>query len=100
MNVDIQAVHFNAREELLQFVKDNVAKLQQFYAHITSVDVILKAEKDEKGDNKKVEIKIAVPGKTLFAEDHHDSFEEATTSVCDKLKRQIIKYRDKQYAHH
>ena len=55
----------------------------------------------DKGDSNKVlkkhiEIKLSVPGSTIFAEEKGTTFEEATDLALEALKSQIKKFKDKR----
>jgi putative sigma-54 modulation protein len=94
-NVKVESVHFTADQKLVDFINERVNKLNTFFDHIVSTDVILKVDKKESPQNKVVEIKMLVPGKDLFAKKQADSFEEATDEVVEALRRQIKKYKEK-----
>src|SRR6476620_4298427 len=42
MNVNIQTVHFDADQKLIQYVNQKIEKLPQFHDRIINVDVFLK----------------------------------------------------------
>lgn len=100
MKIDIQTLHFTAWEPLKEFIYNHVSKLDHYWDQIEMAEVTLKTEKDTADyENKVVEIRLHVPGNDLFAIDKSGSFEAAVDSVCQKLKKQIIKTKDKMYAH-
>jgi putative sigma-54 modulation protein len=45
--------------------------------------------------DKKVEIKINVPGATLYAEEISKSFEESTDLAIESIRRQVSKRKEK-----
>jgi len=100
MDVQIQAIHFDADEKLVDFVEEKVERLSQYYDHIIGAEVKLKVEKAGGHENKITEIKIAIPGKDLFASKQCDSFEEAADEAVDALRRQIKKHKEKLTAKH
>jgi putative sigma-54 modulation protein len=95
MKIKVQSIHFDADRKLLEFVEEKVDKLFQFYDHIIDSEVFLRLDKSDNSDNKVAEIKINTPGKTLFAKEQCSSFEEATDTAVDSLRRQIIKHKEK-----
>lgn len=99
MKLDIQAVHFVADQKLKDFIIKKTDKLNQYYDGIVSGEAILRLEKKEVLENKIVEIKIEVPGQTLFAKKQCKTFEEATDEVVDALRRQIKKMKEKMLTH-
>ena len=56
MNINIQTVHFDADEKLLEFVGKKVQKLATFHDRITRVDVFLKLDNSKKYRNGKKSI--------------------------------------------
>lgn len=95
MTINIQSVHFDADKKLLGFVNDKVAKLSTFYDGIISSEVILRLDKSANTDNKIAEVKMLGPGNEFFAKKQCVSFEEATDLVCEALKTQLKKHKDK-----
>jgi putative sigma-54 modulation protein len=98
MKVKVQSIHFNADRKLLTFIEEKVDKLRQFYEDIIDSEVFLRLEKSDSAENKIAEIRVNTPGKTLFAKEQCKSFEEATDSAVEALRKQITKYKEKQRA--
>jgi putative sigma-54 modulation protein len=98
MKIRVQSIHFNADKKLLEFIQKKVDKLDQFFDQIISGEVYLKLENVEDEENKISEIKLIVPGMTLFAKEQCKSFEEATDLAIESLKKQITKHKDKTRA--
>ncbi len=94
--VNVEAVHFTADQQLVDFINVKVDKLNKFFDNIVNTDVILKVEKKESFENKIVEIKMNVPGKELFAKKTGDSFESATDECVEALRRQVKKYKERK----
>jgi len=95
MKIKVQSIHFTADKKLLQFVEEKVDKLLQFYDSIIDSEVYLRLDKSENTENKITEIKINIPGKTLFAKEQCKSFEEATDVAIEALRKQITKQKEK-----
>lgn len=95
MNVQIQAIKFDADRKLLEFVEAKMAKLDRFVERTTGADVILKLDKDNEKGNKVAVIRLEVPGDDLVAESRGKSFEEAVDDAIDALKRQIEKHKER-----
>ena len=100
MEVQIQAIHFDADDKLVEFIEEKVGRLSQFYDHIIGSEVKLKVDKAGSHENKITEIKLAIPGKDLFASKQCDSFEAATDEAVEALRRQIKKHKEKLMAKH
>jgi putative sigma-54 modulation protein len=95
MKVDIQSIHFDADQKLLDFINKKIEKVGTYYEDIRSIDVYLRLEKDAEKDNKTVEVKININHNPIFAKDHSSTFEAATDMVLDKLVAQVKKHKEK-----
>lgn len=96
MKTDIQTVGFDANQELLDFVNDRIKHLRKFETQITGVDVYLKNVKNDQDETKIAEMKLFLPGPTLYAECQSDSFRESIMETVDKLKKQMRKRKELQ----
>jgi putative sigma-54 modulation protein len=100
MTINIQSVHFDADKKLLDFITDKVDKLNTFYDGIINSEVTLRLDKSSTSDNKICEIKMLGKGHEFFAKKQCETFEEATDLVCEALRNQIRKYKDKLLQQH
>ncbi len=98
MKVKISSVHFDADQKLLNFIEEKVGKLETFYDKIIDSSVVLKIDKSSDKENKLAEIKLAVPGKDLFAKKQCKTFEEAVDEAVEALRRQVRKQKTKENA--
>lgn len=98
MKITVQSIHFTADSKLLDFIQKKVDKLDQFFDQIISGEVYLKLENVDDEANKISEIKLIVPGGTLFAKEQCKTFEEATDLAIESLRKQITKHKDKARA--
>ncbi len=96
MQVTIQSLHFDAAEQLKDFVNHKVGKLERFYEGIISADVVLSLDKAGNTENKVTKITLTVPNDTLVAERQCKTFEEGVDLACDVLRRQISKYKEQK----
>lgn len=99
MKWDIQTVGFHAKDELLDTVRESVEKLEKFYTPIVGAEIYLKLLYDDHKENKKVEVKLNIPGEDVFGEDQSDTFEHSLHSAIDKVKRQLLKKKELERAH-
>lgn len=95
MKVKVQSIHFNADQKLLQFVSEKVDKLTQFFDDIIDSEVFLRIDKANTTENKIAEIRINTPGKTMFAKEQCKTFEEATDSAVEAMRKQMTKHKEK-----
>ena len=96
MQTKIHSIHFNADVKLLDFIETKIGKLNSMYDNIIGSEVFLRLERTKDQINKVAEIKIAIPGKELFAKKQCKSFEEAADEAVSALKKQIVKSKGKR----
>ncbi|MFB9865336.1 ribosome-associated translation inhibitor RaiA [Rufibacter immobilis] len=99
MKLQIRSVHFTADQSLLDFLQKKIDKLDTFFDRIVSGEVVLRVQKPESHDNKLVELKLFVPGATLFCKEEAGTFETATDKAIEDMKKQLIRYKDKLTTH-
>ncbi|MDP4663161.1 MAG: ribosome-associated translation inhibitor RaiA [Salibacteraceae bacterium] len=99
MKWDIQTVGFNAKNELLESTKESVMKLEKYFTPIIGAEVYLRLEYDNQNENKKVEVKLNIPGEDVYAEHKSESFEHSLHESIDKVKKQLLKKKDLERAH-
>ncbi|MFC0263055.1 ribosome hibernation-promoting factor, HPF/YfiA family [Fontibacter flavus] len=95
MKLQMHSIHFDADRKLTDFIQKKADKLDTYFDRIIDGEVFMRLDKNEKNENKIVEIKMNVPGKTLFAKHQSDSFEAATDEAIEALRRQIKKFKEK-----
>ncbi len=100
MKINIESVHFTADQKLIAYVNEKVEKLMTYFDQINGAEVTLKLDKASDSENKVTEIKLLVKGHDMFAKRNAKSFEESCEEVCDALKTQIIKHKEKTQAKH
>jgi putative sigma-54 modulation protein len=98
MKLQIQSIHFDADQKLLDYIQKKCDKLDQFFDRIQDGQVYLKVERRGEHSLKSVEIKINVPGTPLLVKEEAYVFEEAVDKVTDILKEQIKRYKEKMRA--
>src|SRR5690554_2153410 len=96
MNINVQSIHFDADQKLVDFIQRKTNKLTQFYDQLLDGICYLKLENGESEANKIAEFKINIPGNQLFAKGQAKSFEEATDLAVESLRRQINKQKTRE----
>jgi len=98
MKLQIQAIRFDADEKLLAFIQQKLDKLDTFYDRIINGEVFLKLGNKEtnKIHTKVIDVKLFVPGATLFVSEKGTTFEEATDLAIDTLKMKVKRYKNKK----
>lgn len=96
MRTEIQAIHFDADQKLLDLVEKRVAKLGTFHDRIVSVEIYLKLDQESSHiKDKLVEIKVHIPRHILFAKEGAKTFENALSEAMGSIKRQLTKNKEK-----
>lgn len=96
MNVKIHSIHFDTDEKLESFIHKKLKKVDSIITHIVDAQVTLKLDHNNGTIKDKIaEIKISIPGKTLFAEERSRLFEESVELATDSIVRQVKKHKDK-----
>jgi putative sigma-54 modulation protein len=96
MEITVQAIHFEASQQLEAFIQKKVNRLSKFHDGILSADVVLKVVKPETNANKNASVKLFTRGHDFFAEEIADTFEEAIDKCVNKLERQVVKFKEKK----
>ena len=96
MNVNIQTVHFDADDKLVDYVTKKIEKLNTFHDQILKVGLFLKLDNVVHSiKDKVVEIKVHVPKHDFFVKASSKSFEESFDNAMDSLISQIKRKKDK-----
>jgi len=96
MNVNIQTVHFDADDKLVNYVTRKLAKLNTFHDRILKVDVYLKLDNVVHTIKDKVaEIRIHVPRYDFFVKASSKSFEESFDNAMESIVSQIKRKKQK-----
>lgn len=95
MKISINSVKFKTDKKLEDFIQEKVAKLASNFENLISTEVTLRLDNSADQQNKIAEIKLNLPGNDLFAKKQCKTFEEATDSAIDALKKQLVKHKEK-----
>ena len=93
MEVKIKAIHFDATENLQEFINKKAQRLARRNEEVTEFNVTLEVVKPKTSMNKEASIKLIIPNREdLFASKVADTFEEAIDLCIDALERQLEKF--------
>ena len=96
MNVNIQTVHFDADDKLVDYVSRKLNKLNTFHDRIVKVDVFLKLDNVVHTIKDKIaEIRVHVPRHDFFVKASSQSFEESFDSAMESIVSQIKRKKEK-----
>ncbi len=96
MNVNIQAVHFDADAKLVEYVTKKAQRLTNFHDRIVKVDVFLKLDNLVHNIKDKIaEIRVHVPRQNVFVKASSKSFEESFDAALNSAINQIKRKKEK-----
>ena len=99
MNVNIQTVHFDADNKLIDYINRKLQKLKTFSDRIVQVNVFLKLDNVVHAIKDKIaEISVHVPRHSFFVKSTSKSFEESFDEAFDSIVNQIKRKKQKQAA--
>jgi putative sigma-54 modulation protein len=99
MNVNIQTVHFNADDKLVDYVNKKLEKLNTFHDRITKIEVYLKLDNVVHTIKDKIaEIRVHIPRHDFFVKSSSKSFEESFDNALESMVNQIKRQKQKQAA--
>jgi putative sigma-54 modulation protein len=94
MQINLQTLKFDAKQELKDYVNEKVGKLSQYEDKIIRADVTLSIHADSV-ENKECEIRLVVPGNDDFVKRNATTFEEAIHSCVDILQKILRRKKEK-----
>ena len=99
MNVQIQSVHFDADNRLLDRINEKMEKLRTFHDRIVDVEVFLILDNVSHTIKDKIaEIKVNIPRHSFFVKHQTKTFEESFDFAFDSMVNQIKRYKDRMKA--
>ena len=95
MTINFQAVNFNTKPGLEEYLEKKLEKLETLSDKIIAANVSFKLENTSDKNNKTVDIKLEVPGDDIVVSKAGQSFEECIDLSVDTLKKLIIRMKEK-----
>ena len=100
MNLTISGHHLEVTPALRGYVTTKLERISRHFDQVVDIKVLLTVDNlKEKDLRQKAECNIHVKGRDLFAESAHADLYAAVDELADKLDRQVIKHKDKAFAH-
>ena len=85
---------FQVTDQMQEVIDDKVGKLETYFDRIAEAEIYLKiGEKRHRHREQIAEIRLNVPGTTLFAADRSDSIEKAVAGASEKARKQLIRFK-------
>ena len=95
MTINVQAVNFEAKSGLGEYLERKLAKLESVSDKIIAAQVFLKKENTSEKNDKIVDIILEVPGDDIVVKKSGQSFEECIDLSVDTLKKLLIRKKEK-----
>lgn len=98
MKIYIRYIDLEPDERLNEFIQKKVDKLETFYDRIVEGEVFLKRSNNSTEINAVAELKVNIPGSSLFAKEQSKSFEASIDACVEAVRKQIKKVKGRQAA--
>ena len=99
MHIHVNGRNIEITDAIKAYVKEKAGKVAAHYEHIDSIDAILSVIKNPSvSDSHIAEINCKIGGETIRVEEKAESMYASIDLVCDKLDRQVKKYKEKGLA--
>lgn len=95
MQINIQGHHVDLTDSMQDYVHEKFQKLDRFFDHINSANVVLKVEKI----HQIAEATLLVNQGELHAQAEGDNMYASIDALIDKLARQLNKHKEKLNSH-
>ncbi|KII77617.1 ribosome hibernation promoting factor [Vibrio renipiscarius] len=95
MQINITGHHVDLTDSMQDYVNEKFQKLERFFDHINSAQVVLKVEKL----NQIAEATLHINQGEIHASADEESMYAAIDSLTDKLVRQLNKHKEKLHNH-
>ncbi|ANS84344.1 ribosome hibernation promoting factor [Vibrio scophthalmi] len=95
MQINITGHHVDLTDSMQDYVNEKFQKLERFFDHINSVQVVLKVEKLQQI----AEATLHINQGEIHASADDESMYAAIDSLTDKLVRQLNKHKEKLHNH-
>ena len=95
MRIQTQTVHFHADEKLHDHIQKRLAKLTRVNDRIEGADVYLKLENSGQVRDKIVEVRLTIPGSSIFEKKTSRTFEAAIDNVVRSLRLKIVREKER-----
>ena len=99
MKTDIRYIEAVKNNTLDEQIKDKLQGLERKYDWIIDAQVFFKTEKHPNEENFVCDIKLAVPGQTIFSSSNEINFNKAINSTIHQLGIQLERMKGKMIDH-
>ena len=94
--METKSIHFTADQKLLDFIEKKLNKLDTLNGSVQRAEVILRLENSGQVRDKIAEIKLHIPGASIFSKQTAKTFETAVEKSVSTLRRQILRFKERK----
>ncbi len=97
MKINIKATNAKLTPEAHEIIEEKINSLEKYFSNIieANVEVGITTFHHQKGDIYRAEVNLIVPKTIIRAEAETDDIIKSINEVRDKLKLELIKYKEK-----
>ena len=95
MNLTVSGHHVEITPAMREYVNSKMDRVIRHFENVIDVNVILSVQKLMQ----KAEVSVHVRGKDIYVECIDENMYASIDALVDKLDRQILKHKDKAFAH-
>ncbi len=95
MNLHLTGHHIEITDALRDYVTGKLGRITRHFDHVIDVRVVLSVEKLKQT----IEASVHLSGKDIFVESHDADMYAAIDTLADKLDRQILRHKEKNFEH-
>ena len=95
MKLNIQNVHFSMKSALRAYIQKRINKFSTYYNRIIGVDLYLILDNQSDQQNKRVEVRVQIPGDDIIVTKQSDTFEKAIDLVASAAERSLVRRKEK-----
>jgi putative sigma-54 modulation protein len=95
MNLHLSGHHVEVTPAIRDYVTNKLTRVTRHFDHVIDVNVIVSVDKLKK----KAEANVHLKGKDIFVESIDEDMYAAIDALVDKLDRQILKHKERNFEH-
>ncbi len=95
MNLHLSGHHVDVTPAMRDYVTSKLTRITRHFDHVIDVNVIVSVDKL----NQKIEANVHLRGKDIFCESIDADMYAAIDALVDKLDRQILKHKERNFEH-
>lgn len=95
MNLKLSGHHLEITAAMRDYITGKLDRIKRHFDHVIDVNVILSVDNLEQ----KIEASVHLSGKDIFVESHDTDMYAAIDALVDKLDRQILRHKEKNFEH-